>query len=71
MWYNCVDTVWTLHDLLAHVFELFRFVGISNIYTMRISSELNSFHPYALALHPGRRVGFYYENEKKETSHTK
>lgn len=61
-WQNKQEIPWSLHDMMCHVTEICKSINLE-IIIKKISStenDINScFHPFASALHPGRRVGFY------------
>lgn len=59
-WQNSGEINWSLHDIMSHVIELGRIVGVKLEFA-KIEEDLShvNFHPIAKALHPGRRVGFY------------
>lgn len=70
-WQNTAEMKWTLHDVLAHVNSILscmncqpQIIRITHVPSEQ--SDCLKFHPFANALHPGRRVGFYLQNEHKE-----
>ncbi|KAB8036846.1 phenylalanine--tRNA ligase subunit beta [Silvanigrella paludirubra] len=70
-WQNSSETNWSLHDIIAHVTDLVTSLG-SEISVVKISDTIDNsteckFHPFAKALHPGRRVGFYILDENNQS----
>ncbi|KAB8028056.1 phenylalanine--tRNA ligase subunit beta [Fluviispira multicolorata] len=69
-WQNSAETLWSLHDIMAHVQEISRSVGVEISFARISDIENNSefqFHPIAKALHPGRRVSFYIKDENNKS----
>lgn len=55
-WQNQSEISWTVHDIMAHV------TGIANAVGASVQvQKLDEQHPMAPALHPGKRVGFYLQ----------
>lgn len=67
-WQNQAAVTWSIFDVMGHVAELARRVGIS-LEFCRITQELEPktkemvFHPMAAALHPGRSLGLFVHLE--------
>lgn len=67
-WQNSAEVKWTLHDVIAHVNSILTCMN-TQAKVIRITNEVvkqnedSLYHPFAGALHPGRRVGFYLQSE--------
>ncbi len=69
-WQNTTEIQWSLHDIMAHIQEICRCVGVDISFIKLSDKETNSdtkVHPIANALHPGRRVGFYILDDNNES----
>ncbi|WGL60866.1 phenylalanine--tRNA ligase subunit beta [Pigmentibacter sp. JX0631] len=70
-WQNTSAIKWTLHDIIAHVSSLLSCMECEPS-VIRITDDKNKesedlkFHPFAAALHPGRRVGIYLKSQNNE-----
>lgn len=70
-WQNTSAIKWSLHDILAHVSSLLNCMDCEP-FIFRIIDDKNKetqdlkFHPFAAALHPGRRVGIFLKSQQSD-----